>query len=367
MKKFDQKALFFVFLLNCFFLLFHCLFGQGIKIKNENGIPVVYNPKNPTPPAGTLTKLILEEDLTIGTNEKDSDYFFEVILTIRVDNDENIYVLDRKANTIRVFDKYGKHLINIGEKGQGPGEFQSPTGIHIIGSKKIMVASFGRLSFFSLQGEYLKQITALLWDPNPIPDSKGNIIAITRSPRGRRGKFVDELRKFNSNLEPIISIGKIEKNISPISRNPFSPTIFYAVMKDDGVVWGIDNRYELIVVNKKGKTIRKIRKEYDPIDITEEDKQNYLKRRKGERYKFPKYYPAYRYISTDDEGRIFVRTYESDEMNNRYYDVFDSEGRYIAKITLKNHPTFWKKKKLYCVKEDVEGFHQLKRYKVNWK
>ena len=82
---------------------------------------------------------------------------------------------------------------------------------------------------------------------------------------------------------------------------------------------------------------------------------------------FPEYYPAFRSLSIDDEGRIFVRTFERDEENSLYYDVFDSEGKYIAKIALKYPPTFWKKNMLYCVQEDEEGLHVVKRYKVTWK
>ncbi len=42
------------------------LFAQEIKIKTENGILVVYNPKEPVPIKGQPAMLTLKEDFTIG-------------------------------------------------------------------------------------------------------------------------------------------------------------------------------------------------------------------------------------------------------------------------------------------------------------
>jgi hypothetical protein len=80
-----------------------------------------------------------------------------------------------------------------------------------------------------------------------------------------------------------------------------------------------------------------------------------------------KYFPPVHSITTDDEGRIFVGTYEKTEEGKYYYDVFDSEGRYLAKVALKGLLQVWKKSKLYSIEEDEDGFQMVKRFKVNWK
>jgi hypothetical protein len=46
--------------------------------------------------------------------------------------------------------------------------------------------------------------------------------------------------------------------------------------------------------------------------------------------------------------------------------VFDSEGKFINKLPLNVRPWIWKKGKLYTLEEDEEGYHLVKRYKVNW-
>jgi hypothetical protein len=50
-----------------------------------------------------------------------------------------------------------------------------------------------------------------------------------------------------------------------------------------------------------------------------------------------------------------------------YHDVFDHEGRFIAKIPFRFRPILIKDKKYYTVREDDEGFHVIKRHKAVWR
>lgn len=68
--------------------------------------------------------------------------------------------------------------------------------------------------------------------------------------------------------------------------------------------------------------------------------------------KWDKYHNVFQFLNIDDAGRIFVQTYgRATDGSGYYYDVFDSEGKYIAKISLKTAPRVLKKKnKLYTIK-----------------
>lgn len=353
------------------FLYVNAFGGQEIKIKEENGIPVIYNPKKPAPPKGIPSKLILEEDLSIGTKEEETKYTFASITAIRADEEGNIYVLDGKEATVNVFDKSGRRLRNIGRRGQGPGEFEMPVGLQIMSGRILIVASMGRLSFFSLRGDFQKQITNTTMDPIPKLDSRGNIIARTVV---SGEKMMEELVKFDTDFKPLFKITQLDRGpiLPGMKRNPFPPGIYYSVMTDDNIIWGINNIYMLSIVDRNGSIKRKIIKDYDPIKITDEDKQSIIKQRQGSRatatrYEFPDNYPSFRDMHTDDENRIFVGTHELNREGDRNYDVFDAEGRYIAKIAFAAVPLFWKKGKLYCVKENEEGFQVVKRYRATWK
>ena len=81
----------------------------------------------------------------------------------------------------------------------------------------------------------------------------------------------------------------------------------------------------------------------------------------------PRYHPVYRDLTVDEEGRIYVRTWEKEGKTNAYYfDIFDSGGKYIVKIPLSFNPAVWKNGKVYAIAEDESGFQVVKRYKVIW-
>jgi hypothetical protein len=90
---------------------------------------------------------------------------------------------------------------------------------------------------------------------------------------------------------------------------------------------------------------------------------------------FPKYHLAFNNLTTDDEGRLFLGTYEKNEDGEAYfYDIFDAMGRYVAKVPLRIKPMvhrivplLWRKNKLYTIEEDEEGFHMVKKYGAIWK
>lgn len=347
--------------------------GWKGKIEEVDGVTVVKNPKEPVYEEDVFG---LDEELTIGEEDKDGEPLFIDISSVRVDYEENIYVLDSKACQIKVFDKNGKYLRKIGRKGQGPGEMQLPTMLDIVSGKKIMICDLpnNRISFYSLQGELLKEVSKgkffRLWAP--LPDSNRNFVGSMRIQI--EDKRVDELRKFDSNFKPIFTIEKIEYTDEPNVIYPYPPFIFYIILKDDKVLWGNWVHYRLQIADDAGRTTRKIIKDYDPVKITDEDKERDIKERFGDRgippdikLVFPDYYPAFWHLSNDDEGRIFVQTFRRTEEGSYYYDVFDSEGKYIAKVLLKARPHDWKNNKLYTIEEDEDGYQFVKRYKVTWK
>jgi len=373
MKKFLHIITIFIFL----FISPSLLRAQDVKIKTENGVQVVYNPKIPAPPPGIPKKILLREDLCIGDEEGVEDFMFSQIRSVQVDEEENIYVLDSKEVCVKVFDKNGRHIRTFGKRGQGPGELQVPTRMHLTAGKEILIydAANRRLSYYSLDGKCLREIsTGKYRFSRTIPDSKGNIITQLLVPGD---KLVYEIKKFDSSLNPITTIEAVEEEIAPYVWDMVSPTFNVRVMKNDNIAWGYPSEYEIFIVNPEGKTTRKIVKDHDPVKITEEEKEEMIEDTFGDRgappgYKlrFPKnHYPYYFFICGDEE-RIYVRTYKKDKEGNFSYDVFDPEGRYIAKFSLPGIDFLYviKKNKMYSmVWEDEKGIPVVKRYNVTWK
>jgi hypothetical protein len=70
----------------------------------------------------------------------------------------------------------------------------------------------------------------------------------------------------------------------------------------------------------------------------------------------------------DEEGRIFVQTFERQADGIKFlYDVFDTDGRYVAKISLNALPQYWKKRKMYTIEEDMDGYQHIRRYSITLK
>ena len=81
--------------------------------------------------------------------------------------------------------------------------------------------------------------------------------------------------------------------------------------------------------------------------------------------KFPPSYPPFSGISYDDEGRIYVKTYEKTPNDKgAWYDVFDREGKYLAKFHMEFPLMIIKKGYLYSIVEDSDGFKSFVRYKM---
>jgi hypothetical protein len=347
-------------------------------IEEVDGVTVVKNPKEPMYGEDVFS---LEEDLTLEKAEGSEEYLFERVRNIDIDKNDNIYVLDYMAAQIRIFDKNGELIKTFGRKGQGPGEMQYPFFMQITSKEEVMVFDprVRHLLFFSMEGKYLRQTsTAKIINPmHPIKlDSRGELIAFLVPPPPLGGI---EIKKFDSNLDLLMMIKKDEKDDSyqRSGTRVVESSLYCTVDQDDNIIWGDSEKYEIQVLNPEGKLIKKITKNYNPLKFTEKDQERYKERYSrlpitGMELVFPKYFPAFRDISIDAEGRIFVGTYE--RVKNKesffYFNVFDSEGRYIAKVPIKvrlNRAFAWKKNRLYSIEDDEEGFQFVKRYKVTWK
>jgi hypothetical protein len=342
------------------------------SIEVVDGVTIVKNPKEPMYGEEVFS---IEEEFIIGKTKGSEDYIFSEVRDLDVDSEGRIFVLDYKETNIKVFDKSGKHVNTIGRKGQGPGEFQRPSQIYLTPQKEILVNDTGarQLHFFSLNGIFKRSVsqTNMTFFGGPKVDQKEQIVAahlITDK------KVTYMLKKFDSRLKEVLKIFSTDILKFP-NLNPFFPRASWEITYEGNVIWGFPDKYELNIINSEGILIKKIIKDYNPVRITQDDKDNCIKERfggydkvsPGVKIVWDDYYNAYRNFTIDDEDRIFVHTYEKIlNENGFYYDVFDSEGRYIAKIPLKVQPQIWKKNRLYTIEEDEDGYQFVKRYKVTW-
>ena len=344
------------------------------KIEKRDGITVIKNPKEPMYGEDVFS---LEEELSIGEADGRKDYMFSMIVSIDVDNEGNIYVLDIKETHIKVFNPDGRLMRIIGRKGQGPGEFQRPFTIQITAQNEVVIwdVMVRRLLFFSSDGEYKKSISIKNLFSQPIINSEGDIVSLVNVDVAENPKY--ELRKYDLELNPLTFYYSFPKyNSVRDGHNSFRSVLQWAVTNNNEVVCGHpDKGYELKIFNPEGKITKNIIKDYTPIKIPAEEIKRATKQQlpPGRFYSVPKYYSPFIWIIVDEDNRIFVCTRKRlKNKGGRYWDVFNPEGKFIAKIpisheALMERPIIFKGGKLYLVEADEEGFQFVKRYKVTWK
>ncbi|MCJ7580071.1 MAG: 6-bladed beta-propeller [Candidatus Aminicenantes bacterium] len=360
------------------FLLFLGL-GEAQKVKTVDGVIIISNGKKPNPQKGVPSKIRFKEDFTIGAGD-DPDKSFSEVSSFEVDDDGTIYVLDFKDVKIKIFDKTGKFVTLFGEKGQGPGEFDMPAGIHFSPDDELVIEdALGRkLVFFDKKGKFIKNLSLAdkLGVVNILMDSKGGFIA--REMGFEQNQMFFEMKKYDREFKPLFTLDKI-KFPAPIpgsgnKMNLMDVMAVYEFDKEDNIFYGRNLEYEIKVLSPDGKHMRSIQKEFDPVKITEEDKVKMLKLIQStgvgniqDLFEFPKNFPPYQFFTLDEEGRLFVKTWEKGKIEDEFaIDVFDIEGRYMEKFETKADIRLWKDGKMYAVVEDDEGFRVIKRYSVFW-
>ena len=351
--------------------------GQ-FKVRTENEVTVVTNGKKPDPPKGAATKLILEEIYTAGGGDSLEESFAEIV-ALDVSKDGTAYVLDMKDNRVKVFDVRGKFLRAFGKKGQGPGELNQPVGLIITPENEILIEDVlnQRLALFTLDGKFLRHIsTAKTLGLSGIEmDGRGLIVARSMG-LGDAGKMSIDVKTYDKDLNPKIKLAAVEYSISLQSKiNPYSAmTLLYALDSQGRLYLGSQKGYEIKVLSLEGRLLKTIGRDYDPVAITKEDKDGMLKQLSNvpgvnikDMIQFPKVFPPYGNFVLADESRLLVRTYEKGRAEKEYYwDVFDAEGRFVAKVPIAHEIRLWHDGKVYFIVENEDGYKVLKCFRARW-
>jgi hypothetical protein len=358
--------------------------GKVDKIR-EDGVEVIINHREPYERQGEKTRLILEEIFTIDTEKEDLAKFgFSDIHSFDLDSEDNIYCLDQrnKTDVIFKFDSWGQYLMSFARKGQGPGELQTPFGIRMVSNNTLSVTDIlKKVLVFNTDGTLKQEIPI---DTNFVivnPLGNGNYCIFWKGGADTDNRFFQEkLSVFNSRFEEIklLDILKIRKASEGVPG--IDPLLFWRITDDQIFVGNEQRGYEILVFDFEGKLIKKIVKEYEPVDIPEALKREILSTIPDEsplkaNIVFPDHFAPFRSFFTDDEGRLFVVTYESGlNRIGSVCDIFDAEGAFIGRVSLPLNkagtpfatPAIMKNGKLYCLQDKDTGFKMLKAYSIRW-
>jgi hypothetical protein len=383
------------FIMLVLLVLFCPAFSRGQKSPSKarveiiNGVECIHNLGTPLHPD---IKVTFVEDLSIGGEDKAGNVVLSEPWLSFVDNNENIYIFERRDQVIKVFGSDGKLIKTIGAKGSGPGEFQMIMNVAVNKNGKLLVfdSRSRRTSIFDSSGRFLEsfQWRKRYYHFILIKDSSYIISALDFTGDGSTEQFSVKEVDFKGN-ETLIE-GKYSKlEVNPIRLGNvsvyFSPPVstFSTFAGDQAKEWFyhcLGDKYVLEVYNASGKMFRKIDRPYKPVRFTDDDAKAYRAsiqapnesfRKAIEKMEMPKEKSIVENMLVDDKSQLWIQTNEKiveGELILTAFDVFDSEGIYIAKIWTPLIPRIFKKGKMYRMETDQDtGYKTLKRYKVIWK
>jgi len=231
----------------------------------------------------------------------------------------------------------------FGREGEGPQEFKRYAVVTAApGYEYLLINSSGRVSHFTKNGKFIKEIRTKNSGKafQPIGKNYVGYQVVWRKNSGRdieTGLYDEELNKLKAICRKE-SLYLKERNFK-VFYEPQLPTVY----KDKiFVVPGQD--FIIDVYDNNGQKQYSIRQEYEKIKVTEEHKKGVLdfykndagKRRYYDALKrlaqFPGYFPAVRSILIDDD-KIYVQTYK-EQVGKSGWVVLDLKGKPLGKMWL---------------------------------
>lgn len=360
----------------------------------------------------------LVEEVSIGELEGSDEYLLGDVNGITVGNDL-IYVLDEQVPIVRAYDFDGRHVMDIGRKGSGPGEYLQPESIAVHpvdGRVFVRTPDNARINVYSPVGEVLDHwpIKTGFHTSRPfvmthdgalytyiianfgvdVADWKGGMMRC-----GPEDALSDTIHAPEFDFKPWTIEGRSE-NSSAINRVPFSPDMAWVVAVDGSVVGGVSESYRFEIHRPDGTTVV-VERVCEPVRVLPEEGRwhrdvataNMVNMFPGwvwDGRGIPGSKPAFVGFLPDRSGRIWVRRQgpgkrieggvenpleESGWWSNPLWrdtqlvDVFDMEGRYLGEVDLPEGFRFRPEphiegEMVVAYVEDEEGIPYVKRYRL---
>ena len=352
-----------------------------------DSIENIFNQAVPNFPHRTVA---FEEDLSIGSEDKDGNIILYQLGIFMVDDAGRIYISDSEEVVLKVFDKNGNPIRSCGKKGDGPGEFQAIHHLEALpdGGCLILDQRSRRTTLFGENGDLL--------DSHKWQTSLGSLLfaaddyfVAEETIFGENPKIL--AKQFNFSWEEVRSYGEFkprerklirEQGISIVMSRPFSPrSIFAGDRKKQLLYHCLNSEYLIEVYERSGDLLRKIHKVHEPLPLTDEDRTEFYKQFENapnptflevvKKVELPEFKNAMSRMIVDDQGNLWIETHEKQMENGleyTAYDIFNADGYYDAKVWLDKQPGEFVNGKMYAIETDEETWERvLKRYRVIWK
>ncbi len=278
----------------------------------------------------------------IGTQLDSGPEVFGNVSDIDVDQFGRVYVFDRQAQDVRLFEADGRYVRTIGRPGGGPGEFRAVNGIAVDSASRLWAHNQGNLrySVFDTSG-------ALVMEPRATATNVRFVDWISVFSAGgglmEQGGYLTEeghfsgLRRYDLATESLVDVNvSLGRPPSPGAR-PFSMT---STLTPEGWWRGDKYEYRLVHTEFHGDSVRIIERarEAGLLSAAERDSARQQERdlnrrsRQGEIDLETTLRPIFQKVLLDDLDHVWVMLVPEPDDTITRFDVFDPVGRYLGEI-----------------------------------
>ena len=321
---------------------------------------------------------------------------FASILSLDMDTQGRLYVLDSYTQQIHIFDSSGAFVRTVGSAGSGPGEFENAIAVDVseAGEIWVMEMQLGKLTILDTDGNYLRteRVNTTGWDHRPYPggfDPMGHYNAMSLCYDYEEEDTKTMLARFDQSFTPIdtIAIPESPVEIDRFVRNtedggrysmpiPFQGS-FEWVFSANGNLWTLyTGTYELIEITAGGTPLRRVTKEFEPLPVTSADwdevqgRFNWFRDQGGtiDETRIPRNKPVVENFFRDDEGNLWVMHNEAGDSGS-LFDIFNAEGQFLGEVGLPfnleiHSGVIVQDGLLFGVTEDEEGGQMVVRVRI---
>jgi 6-bladed beta-propeller len=228
----------------------------------------------------------------------------------------NLYIFDRQANRIVKVDAAGNFVREIGQAGEGPGEFRLAMGFTVMPDGRVIVADIGHSAYhiFNADGDFERMVgmggggLIRLGDLAPLPDGHSIVSGgggVTMSMSGGSGgppappttRPIDriDLSGEEAVTEALAEAwqpprgkpatmegGGMRFSMSVAAPSTFEPGLFTGVLPNGGIAYADSSTYAIKIVGPDGGVERILRRPFSPEPVTEKIEEAEKARRLAE-------------------------------------------------------------------------------------
>lgn len=343
-----------------------------------DGVKVVRNERTSNPVS--FREIEFVKDDSFHWQEGD-DYILTRPADFGVDDQGNVYILDLQEGVVKKYSQQGAFVMNIGRKGQGPGEFSYPLSLEITSENEIYIGDYmaRKIEIYQTDGSYKKMIPVdFLHDFSVLG----------------KGLFVLGRQTVKDSGEGVFSVGLYKETSDKFSGFFYQRTYWPLRVMDDEFVyefpyfvrWVVDSSqriyvmsgidYMVSVFDRQGKLLFKFDKDFKVERVRGRELRKIAGRLSGGRgpnpFKARPVYPSFQSLSIDEEGRLWIERYQPkwrrEIRKTTVYDVFSSEGIFLFTTKIAGHvflrPVF-RNGYLYLLLLTESGYLRLVRFLKN--